>query len=140
MYIKNIANLYFFLQILQGLGVAKATDRERTLAIKRRKNAKKSAFFRNKIKMQWKQLNKHKFVQKVAKEFNIVQILCKFLAYKFDIGGPEVDKMTAFNAKWMPNLYFLPFSINQCSNYFLKNCFLIVGKGSGRKWLPFWWN
>ena len=33
--------------------------------------------------------NKHKFVQKVAKE----------LKYKFYIGGQEVDKMTAFKAK-----------------------------------------
>ena len=28
-------------------------------------------------------INKYKFVQKVAKEFNNVQILCKFWAYKF---------------------------------------------------------
>ena len=50
--------------------------------------------------------NKHKFVQKDAKEFNIVQILCQFWAYKSYIGGHEVDKMTAFVANFLPVYHF----------------------------------
>ena len=45
-------------------------------------------------------------MQKVAKEFNIVQILCQFSAYKFDIGGQEVyfDEMNVYSVFCKPYL------------------------------------
>ena len=41
------------------------------------------------------QFNGQAPLQKVVKECNIVQIFCLFWEDKLDIGGQEVDKMTA---------------------------------------------